>query len=139
MCCAGALFGTTGVSSSTGAADTTAPGVLVNFNVTITDAKVTIVARTIRGQPPGRYVRSGGSEAVFPRGALIRFITKNEGTNAYLPALRYRGEVVRTAQRLAQPGRRVDLNVNFVERGSFLLEALLHRKPHGRPAHIQIY
>jgi hypothetical protein len=133
------LVGDVGVGSVTAATTTTAPGVLVNFNVTITDARALVQAQPIAGQPPGKYVRRGGVAAFFPRGALIRFIVRNRGTKTYLPALQFRGEIVRTAPRVVPPGGRVDLNVSFVERGSFRLEALLHSKQHGQPVQITIY
>jgi hypothetical protein len=139
ICAATVSAGAVWAASASAASTTTAPGVLFNFDVTITDTKVLVHAATIRGGHPQKYVRGGGASVFFPRGALIRFICKNRGTNSYLPALRYQGDIVRTAPRVAPPGGRVDLNVSFVVRGAFQLEALLQRKQHGRPVQITVY
>jgi hypothetical protein len=136
------LAGATGSASAT-----TTPDVLFSLPVSITDSKL-----VINSNNPNRYyghlIQRNGLAATFPRGTLIRFVFTNNGSKTYLPAIKLiRGNIdpylhfktsYTFAQHAIQPGRHVALIANFYYRGSFLLQALLHKQPHGKSAQITI-
>jgi len=130
---------------SAGAASaTTAPGSVYSLRVDVTDSQVVIVPR--RGA--GRYVSRDGHTAQFPRGVLIHFEFTNRGTKTYVPAIRFTNnknanpyapkQMLATADPV-KPGRRVSLFGNFYFRGAFVIEELLHKKPHGKSVAVTIY
>jgi hypothetical protein len=122
------------------AAGTTAPGTVVSVRAIMTDSKIVLVPK----KPAGQYVSANGGSATFPRGAIIDFQITNEGSKAYLPAIRIPraldvlGEKYFTAHKVAAPGGHVEFIVNFAFRGLFKMVELLHKKPEGKAVPISI-
>lgn len=126
------------------ASATTAPGSVYSLRVNVTDSQVVIVPRRVAG----RYVSRDGHSARFPRGVLIHFEFTNRGTKTYVPAIRFTDnrnanpyapkQTLATADPV-RPGRHVSLFGNFYFRGAFVIEELLHKKPHGRTVAVTIF
>ena len=144
---AGSLF----AASSGAARQTTAPGAAYNIAVLLDDTKIAIVV-TGDETAQRKYASANGLTARFPRGALIRFVIRNVGKLTYLPALKQTsthqflpsegnptGQTLFKGSRVIPPTGRRDFEVNFYYRNTFVLEALLKGKPHGKPIHITIY
>jgi hypothetical protein len=139
VCC---LAGVTGNASAT-----TAPGGLFSLPVTISDSRLVIHPNAANRQY-GHLIQRNGTVATFPRGTLVRFVFTNRGTKTYLPAIKlihgnidpylHLGTSYTFAQHAIPPGGHVELIANFYYRGSFLLQALLHKRPHGNSAHISV-
>jgi hypothetical protein len=127
------------------ASATTAPGYVLNLQVTLTDSKIAIVPH--HGAST-KYVSKDGRSAHFPRGIRINFVFTNQGTKTYVPAIKFTNlanvNPLAPQQTLAEanpvkPGRHVGLFGNFYFRGAFVIEKLLHKKVLGKPIAVTIY
>jgi hypothetical protein len=132
-----------------GASATTQPGFSFTLQVNMTDAQVTLVPKkSATGKLLSSYIRDGGHSAQFPRGVIITFKFVNHGTKVYLPAIRVldksqanpysKTKALYTANPIG-PGHQALLFGNFYFRGSFQIEQLLNKKPHGQPVALSIY
>jgi len=131
------------------ASATTAPGYVYTVNAVLTDSGVKLLPHKVNGQAITTYIRADGQSAEFPRGTLIKFVFTNKGTQSYLPAIRVLNKAqadpytpvkpLYTASAVVKPGGHGTLFGNFYFRGSFQVENLLHKKPHGGLVNISIY
>jgi hypothetical protein len=146
--CALALVVSLAAAFAGRASATTSPGSIYQVNVTITDSGVVFVPHERTGKVAIQYIRADGRSAAFPRGVLIHFLFTNEGTKTYVGAVRFTNK--RQANPLQQiptlslankaaPGHHSSLFGTFNFRGSFVVEALLNKKPLGRLAYVTIY
>ena len=115
----------------------------------MTDSQLRLLPqKTSNGTLLHNYISAGGRVAQFPRGVLIEFVFTNHGTKAYLPAIRVRNasqanplertKPLYTASRLVRPGQKISLFGNFFFRGTFQIEQLFDKKPHGQPIQLTI-
>ena len=127
-----------GVSGVAAAPQTTAPDVLTQVKVSITDASVRIA----------RDKFTQGSLARYPRGAIIDFVVTNRGTKPYNAELLLTGKHTFTKYEIKgtsiksppiPPGRTAHVRVNFYFRSTFAIRALLNGKEHGQHAPIRIF
>ena len=132
------------VAGAGSAGATTGPDASYKLRAIMTNSKIVLV-RTARD---AQYIRPGGRAATFPRGIVVTFSVKNNGTKTLLPAVHALSTVNEnpldhplkyyTAQRAAAPGQSVDLQINFYFRAPFLLLMLDHKKPVGKSVRINI-
>jgi hypothetical protein len=133
-----------------GASATTAPGYRFALPVVITDAGVRLVPlKSKSGKLLSHYIKNDGRSAEFPRGVLIQFVFTNKGSAPSLPAIRIKDasdanpyqktKQVYTANHVVKPGGRATLYGNFYYRGSFEIQNLVNKKPHGATVRFAIY
>ena len=139
---AGAVtFATLALSAGAGA--TTAPNQLFTIKAIVNEKGIALV----RAKDAKPYITASGLQATFTRGSLIRFRVLNKGGQSYMPALHaldpqngapFDNIPKYQTNGVASNGRSVNLEVNFYYRGKFLLVALVHGKPVGKPVSIVI-
>ena len=133
---AAALAGVVATLFAVGAAEaavrTTVPVLAYRAPVTLTDAEARIM---------------GKGHVTWPRGAVIQFEVRNNGSRAYQAVVqlttehhftKYEAKVTQLHTGVIQPGRTGKVRVFFYFRSRFALQAVVDAKPHGKPAVIQI-
>jgi hypothetical protein len=139
----GIVFATGGT-----AAATTAPGAVYTIKAKVTNSSLELVSPKGKLSIAEYAVKAHGRVASFPRGAMIRFLFINHGTEPYVPALVVtnnanadpyeKAQKLFTANSAVKPGRSEEFIINFWFRGNFNLEKLLNKKPVGNPVKITV-
>ena len=129
---------------TSGATATTGPGASYNLQAVMSGSKIVLV----RTPSDAQYIKPGGLTASFQRGTVITFHVKNTSNKPLVPAVHVLNAANQDpkdhplqyyqAQRAAQPGKSVDLQINFYFRAPFELVQLYHKKPIGKSVHINV-
>ena len=108
---------------------TTEPGVSsYRVNVVLTDDSITIQGKRVNGT------------TMYPRGALIGFVIRNEGKHSHTARLKLLSQhyftpheetqtVIPVGKTAIEPGDKRNFGINFYFRGSFALQLMAGNRP----------